>query len=164
MVITDRWTVEQCLNALKQVSYSGMYGTDIPKLHERMINALEALMPDSVVKNDGFYLRLADRCKRAHRRFGPSASSFEIGDTLLEAEKACRRLADVMQENQELDRLFKMERERFGEALLRWRAEKPDERATKWPDLGKLLQWLMDQHDQVLRMHKPDQESENRIR
>lgn len=47
----------------------------------------------------------------------------------------------------EMQRTFDLQWTRMGRAVARWRAEDPAERALVLPDLGCLLQWLMDRAD-----------------
>lgn len=49
----------------------------------------------------------------------------------------------------DLQRLFELQQTRMGEATARWRAQDPAARARVMPDLGALLQWLMDDADQA---------------
>jgi hypothetical protein len=51
-------------------------------------------------------------------------------------------------ELEELRALFKLQWTRSREADARWQAEDPEARKNTWPDLGKLLRWLMDKADE----------------
>lgn len=57
--------------------------------------------------------------------------------------------ADVGDELRDMRHLFDMQQRRMREATARWRAEDPAARELILPDLGDLLQWLMDKADQA---------------
>ena len=69
---------------------------------------------------------------------------YELG-VAEERERATQREAEVaaqLEELGELRALFEMQHQRDTEAVARWRAEAPEERALTLPDYGKLLDWL----------------------
>lgn len=57
--------------------------------------------------------------------------------------------ADVDDELRNMRHLFDMQQRRMHAATARWRAEDPETRALIMPDLGDLLQWLMDDADRA---------------
>jgi hypothetical protein len=59
----------------------------------------------------------------------------------------------LQREVAEMRALFDMQWKRMGEATARWRAEDPEARALIMPDLGALLQWLMDDADRARAGH-----------
>jgi len=56
---------------------------------------------------------------------------------------------DERQELHDLRALFALQQTRMREATARWRAEDPEARALVWPDLGALLEWLMNDADRA---------------
>lgn len=60
-------------------------------------------------------------------------------------------LSEVRNERDEYLAVFDAQQQRMIEAVELWRAEKRDERAGVWPDLGALLAWLMRRNDRDKR-------------
>lgn len=58
-------------------------------------------------------------------------------------------VTELRAEVAELRAIFELQWERMGAAAARWRAEDPLHRANTIPDLGALLQWLMDDADRA---------------
>lgn len=61
------------------------------------------------------------------------------------AEGQVQELARLREENAELNELFDLQHKRTTEAVAAWRAADPDNRKGILPDLGALLEWLLDQ-------------------
>lgn len=79
----------------------------------------------------------------------PSEIAAHLADALAQAgllvvDPADRANVEAIRERDELRALFDAQWARSREADEMWRAEKPEERALVWPDLGVLLAWLMD--------------------
>ncbi len=68
-----------------------------------------------------------------------------------ELDTLCRAAERLRDDLVDLEHLFELQRKRVEEAQQRWRDEDPDNRALTIPDLGRLLQWLMDQADSAHR-------------
>lgn len=59
-------------------------------------------------------------------------------------EWLARRLHSAQAQLKEYEQLFDLQWSRSQQAIALWQAESPAERANTWPDLGKLLEWLIE--------------------
>jgi hypothetical protein len=80
---------------------------------------------------------------------GPIGAQDEAIRAGLDAALRESGTAAALSEVADLRALFAMQWDRMAEATARWRAEDPEARALIMPDLGDLLQWLMDDTDRA---------------
>ena len=67
-----------------------------------------------------------------------------IGSPIRFARLTVEALDNVITEHHELEYLFNKQWDRMHDALTLWREENPDERELTSPDLGALLEWLIE--------------------
>lgn len=80
---------------------------------------------------------------------GPSGADYTAIRAGLDAALRESGTAAALTEAADLRAVFAMQWDRMTEATARWRAEDPEARALLTPDLGVLLQWLMNDADRA---------------
>lgn len=73
-----------------------------------------------------------------------------VGSPTRIAQLAVEALANVITEHYELEYLFNKQWDRMRDAVALWREENPNERELLSPDLGALLEWLMERGNKAL--------------
>jgi hypothetical protein len=98
---------------------------------------------------NGHLLAKLERCASA-------PASYEPGTQVQVFPSEARELARYMDAARELagelgdvEALFDLQQRRVREAVGRWQAQRPEERALTHPDLGELLGWLLARLDEV---------------
>lgn len=87
---------------------------------------------------------------KEQRAYAAQCAAMMTSDIELSAEakrKLAKAIDDLIQELDDYDRTHELQWKRMGEATERWRAEDPAGRSHIMPDLGRLLEWLMQQID-----------------
>jgi hypothetical protein len=86
----------------------------------------------------------------------------EVMLIIAELDDLERRLDEALKDNQELRGLFDLQHTRYGEAEKLWRRAAPGRNLTS-PDLGRLLEWLMQERKSCAEAYAKERKHSARL-
>lgn len=148
--LPERW-LDELAHAVEAQMPNGGQADDTAALRAD-VEQLRGALASAMAERNQFRIdcsQLADQLEAKQReveRLGRVHDELlgKIRDLEARQEELGRQNADALADREDLQELFDLQHRRMGAATELWRAEEPDERALVSPDLGALLEWLME--------------------